>query len=79
MLHECETKTIPDVKSMDEVWEKIQITTTVYATLLICEEILKESDTIDQALNKIDEHIKKIRLNNSDDFVDWLKRYLHLY
>ena len=79
MLHEDETKLVGEVKSMSEVWEKVQITTTAYATLLICEEILKESDSIDQALDKVEQYIKKIRLNNNDDFVDWLKRYLHLY
>jgi len=79
MLQEDETNSFGAVKSMAEVWEKVQITTTVYATFLICEDILNDSQDIDAALSKIKGYIEKLRLNNHDDLVDWLKRYLHLY
>ena len=65
--------------SFSDVWEKVRVAKVSYATFLICEEILRNSDSIEDAMEKIDANIKKIRMNNCEDFVNWLTRYLRLY
>jgi len=66
-----------ETKSLDEVWKKVCIITATYSAFLLFNEILEESDSIEDAKNSLNEFIKKLQKNNIHEYKTWIRRWLN--